>query len=142
MATSRKKLEAFNKVVEASRKVAEYRGLPFDERCTYFDGRDTVRKLEARAEYILRLLEEPIPAPTEKQLNFLNILLDKPYNSGTKTAYLMRLVEDAEPNKYQVSALIGALKEVDNLIYGGYCVTKEDFDRNEEEINAIIALIK
>jgi len=142
MAISKKKLEAWNKVIEASKKVAEYRGLPFDEENCYFDGRDTVRKLEARAEYTLRLLDEPIPAPTEKQLSFLNILLDKPYNSGTKNAYLMRLVEDGEPNKYQVSALISKLKYGDDLIYGGYHVGSDDFERLDKEIEAIIALIK
>lgn len=142
MAISRKKLEAWNKVIEASRKVAEYRGLPFHEENYYFDGKDTIKKLEWRAEKILSLLTQEIPLATDKQLNFLSILLDKPYNSETNNAYMLKIVEDATPNKYQVSELIGKLKEVDQMIFGGWSVTQDDFVRIENEINEIISLIK
>jgi len=143
MAISRKKQEAINKVYAMERKVAEYRRIP-EFRYSWKDySRNTVWALENIAKSVENLLSEEIPMPSEKQINYLNILLSKDYVGSIREEYNKAINEGKMLNKYQATLLIGKLKLNDEYIYGHYPnIGSNDFDILFDEMSNIISLMK
>ena len=143
MAISRKKQEAINKVYAMEQKVAEYRGIP-EFRYSWKDySKNPIWFLEKIAKSVEELLNEEIPMPSEKQINYLNILLSKDYVGSIREEYNKAINEGKSLNKYQATLLIGKLKLNDEYIYGNYPnIGAHDFDVLFDEMSNIISLMK
>lgn len=83
---------------------------------------------------LLDLMNEPIPEPTQKQIDFLNKLVNRDYD------YRKESFEGKKFNRFQISRMI------DILLYGNDLVNarmacKEEFVQLEEDIDAQLALV-
>ena len=143
MAISRKKQEAINNVYAMEQKVAQYRGIP-DFRYDWKDySKNAIWVLENFVKSMEKLLNEEIPMPSEKQINYLNILLSKDYINNIKEEYNKAINEGKSLNKYQATLLISKLKLNDEYIYGNYPnIGQRDFAELEECILSIISMMK
>lgn len=143
MAISRKKQEAINNVYAMEQKVAEYRGIP-EFRYSWKDySKNPIWALENIAKSVEKLLNEEIPMPSEKQINYLNILLSKDYVGSIREEYNKAINEGKHLNKYQATLLIGKLKLNDDYIYGNYSnIGANDFDILFDEMSNIISMMK
>ena len=82
-------------------------------------------------------------AASEKQINFLNILLAKDYNHTVRDRYEAAIAEGKHINKWQAIELIGTLKTNDDYIYGSYPnISQNDFAELEERMDSIISMMK
>ena len=143
MAISRKKQEAINKIYAMEQKVAQYRGIP-DFRYSWKDySKNPIWFLEKIAKSVEELLNEEIPMPSEKQINYLNMLLSKDYVHDIKEEYNKAINEGKHLNKYQATLLISKLKLNDEYIYGNYPnIGVHDFDTLFDEMSNIISMMK
>ena len=143
MAISRKKQEAINNVYAMEQKVAQYRGIP-DFRYDWKDySKNAIWVLENFVKSMEKPLNEEIPMPSEKQINYLNILLSKDYINNIKEEYNKAINEGKSLNKYQATLLISKLKLNDEYIYGNYPnIGQRDFAELEECILSIISMMK
>ena len=143
MAISKKKMDAIVKLTNAENEVAKYRGI-MEYSFSWKPYRNmTIACLNSCTEKCLALLNEELPAASEKQLNFLNILLDKDYNISEKDAYNAAIAEGKTLNKWQGIELINILKTNENYIYGNYPnIGQRDFEELEERALSIISMMK
>lgn len=143
MAISRKKQEAINKFMDAENAVANYRGVTYYKFSWKPYVNMTIRQLNNCAEACMKLLNEELPAASEKQINFLNILLAKDYNHTARDHYEAAVAEGKRINKWQAIELIGTLKTNDDYIYGNYPnISQNDFAELEERMDSIISMMK
>ena len=143
MAISKKKMEAITKFTNAEMEVAKYRGIT-DYTFSWKPKADmTIARLNYCTEKCLELLNEELPTATERQLSYLNVLLNKDYNRTEKEAYNAALNEGKTLNKWQGIELINALKTNEDYIYGGYPnIGQRDFAELEERMLSIISMMK
>lgn len=143
MAISRKKQEAINNIYAMEQKVAQYRGIP-DFRYSWKDySKNPIWFLEKIVKSVEELLNEALPEATERQLSYLNVLLNKDYNRAEKEAYSTAINEGKTLNKYQASLLISKLKLNEDYIYGSYPnIGQRDFEELEECTLSIISMMK
>lgn len=143
MAISRKKQEAINKIYAMEQKVAQYRGIP-DFKYSWKDySKNPIWFLEKIAKSVEELLNEEIPLPSEKQINYLNMLLSKDYVHDIREEYNKAINEGKHLNKYQATQLISKLKLNDEYIYGNYPnIGVHDFDTLFDEMSNIISMMK
>lgn len=139
MAISRKKQEAITKLYNAEVALCKYRGIPYDE--YRYPVKGTIQDILNKADRILALTNEPLPAATDKQVHFLEILLAKDYNAGAREIYEAKKKDGKLPNRFQVSELISELKYCDDLIYGHYMVCQEEFAEIDKKIEEILSMI-
>ena len=142
MAISRKKQEAITEFVNAENAVAEYRGITTYKFSWKPKVNMTIAQLKHCAESCMKLLDEELPFATEKQINFLNILLEKDYNHSTRDRYKAAVAEGKNLNKWQAIELINALKTSEDLIYSHFHVTQDEFAELDERMDAIISMMK
>ena len=102
----------------------------------------TIAQLNHCADSCMKLLEEELPFATEKQINFLNILLEKDYNHAVRDHYKVAVSEGKNINKWQAIELINALKTNEDLIYTSFHVTPDEFTELEARMDAIISMMK
>ena len=143
MSISRKKQEAINNIYAMEQKVAQYRGIP-DFKYSWKDySKNPIWFLEKIAKSVEELLNEEIPMPSEKQINYLNILLSKDYVNNIREEYNKAINEGKSLNKYQATSLISKLKLNDEYIYGNYSnIGQRDFAELEECMLSIISMMK
>ncbi len=143
MAISRKKQEAISKFIEAENAVANYRGVTYYRFSWKPYVNMTIKQLSNCADSCMKLLEQELPAASEKQINFLNILLAKDYNHTVRDRYEAAIAEGKHINKWQAIELIGTLKTNDDYIYGSYPnISQSDFAELEERMDSIISMMK
>lgn len=143
MAISRKKQEAISKFIEAENAVATYRGVTYYRFSWKPYVNMTIKQLINCANSCMKLLEQELPAASEKQINFLNILLAKDYNHAVRDRYEAAIAEGKHINKWQAIELIGTLKTNDDYIYGSYPnISQNDFAELEERMDSIISMMK
>ena len=143
MAISRKKQEAISKFIEAENAVANYRGVTYYRFSWKPYVNMTIKQLSNCADSCMKLLEQELPAASEKQINFLNILLAKDYNHTVRDRYEAAIAEGKHINKWQAIELIGTLKTNDDYIYGSYPnISQGDFAELEERMDSIISMMK
>ena len=143
MAISRKKQEAISKFIEAENAVANYRGVTYYRFSWKPYVNMTIKQLSNCADSCMKLLEQELPAASEKQINFLNILLAKDYNHTVRDRYEAAIAEGKHINKWQAIELIGTLKTNDDYIYGSYPnISQNDFAELEERMDSIISMMK
>ena len=142
MAISRKKQEAINKFMDAENAVAEYRGITSYRFSWKPKVYMTIAQLNHCADSCMKLLEEELPFASEKQINFLNILLKKDYNHSVRDRYMAAVAEGKNINKWQAIELINALKTNEDLIYTSFSVAPAEFVELEDRMNSIISMMK
>ncbi len=143
MAISRKKQEAINKFMDAENAVATYRGVTYYKFSWKPYVNMTIKQLNNCADACMKLLNEELPAASEKQINFLNILLAKDYNHSARERYEAAVAEGKRINKWQAIELIGTLKTNDDYIYGSYPnIGQSDFAELEAQMDSIISMMK
>lgn len=134
--TVKKKDEAWGMLADAEELLAEYYGIPYDE----YGGRqrtssttiDLVLNLYTKG-VLDKITDEPIPAATEKQMNYLMKLAkgERLWVSG---------LEGMIPNKRQASWLINAMKGLDDE-----CLLNmhpDEIEEREREIYKGIDLVR
>ena len=134
--TVKKKDEAWGMLADAEELLAEYYGIPYDE----YGGRqrtssttiDLVLNLYTKG-ILDKITDEPIPAATEKQMNYLMKLAkgERLWMSG---------LEGMIPNKRQASWLINAMKGLDDEYLLN--MHPDEIEEREREIYKGIDLVR
>lgn len=132
-----KKQIAINEYVEAENKLNAYRGVYYSEydiHGLYNFKPLSIDYINKATQRLLDLMNEPIPEPTQKQIDFLNKLVNRDYD------YRKESFEGKKFNRFQISRMI------DILLYGNDLVNarmacKEEFVQLEEDIDAQLALV-
>lgn len=134
--TVKKKDEAWGMLADAEELLAEYYGIPYDE----YGGRqrtssttiDLVLNLYTKG-VLDKITDEPIPAATEKQMNYLMKLAkgERLWVSG---------LEGMIPNKRQASWLINAMKGLDDEYLLN--MHPDEIEEREREIYKGIDLVR
>lgn len=134
--TVKKKDEAWGMLADAEELLAEYYGIPYDE----YGGRqrtssttiDLVLNLYTKG-ILDKITDEPIPAATEKQMNYLMKLAkgERLWESG---------LEGMIPNKRQASWLINAMKGLDDEYLLN--MHPDEIEEREREIYKGIDLVR
>lgn len=134
-----KKEQAYRAVYDAIDKVREYRGLPVNRELFNCYGErhasDTTAHLMAKAQNILLMLNEPIPAATEKQIALLVNFSKKEMHQE------LRGVENWKINKFQASELITECINLKNAAYG-HASSYNVFVQEDLMISAILEKIE
>lgn len=132
-----KKQIAINEYIDAENKLNAYRGVYYSEYDIHgiqnFKSY-SIDYINKSTQRLLDLMNEPIPEPTQKQIDLLNKLIKKDYE------YRKESFEGKNFNRFQISRMI------DILIYGNNLVNsimscKEEFDQLEEDIDNQLALV-
>lgn len=134
--TVKRKDEAWGMLADAEELLAEYYGIPYDE----YGGRqrtssttiDLVLNLYTKG-VLDKITDEPIPAATEKQMNYLMKLAkgEHLWESG---------LEGMIPNKRQASWLINAMKGLDDEYL--LSMHPDEIEEREREIYKGIDLVR
>lgn len=134
--TVKRKDEAWGMLADAEELLAEYYGIPYDE----YGGRqrtssttiDLVLNLYTKG-VLDKITDEPIPAATEKQMNYLMKLAKEEHlwESG---------LEGMIPNKRQASWLINAMKGLDDEYL--LSMHPDEIEEREREIYKGIDLVR
>jgi len=140
MAISRKKQEAITKLINVEKAVAEYRGITSYSFSWAPKVSMTIAQLNNCINSCMKLLEEELPLASEKQINFLDILLNKDFNHSIRDRYKVAISEGKNINKWQAIELIGILKTYEGLIYSS--ATPNEFTDLEDRMKSIISMMK
>lgn len=127
-----RKADAYKILRAAERRLAEHRGLPYDEYAgeRYGSSSDTIAVILARAKKVDAMAHGELPQATEKQLAYLRKLIGR----GLDGDKLVEKWNGVSLNKYQASFLISAEQSFWSNIRYLSEADCEDYTRDEDVI--------
>lgn len=127
-----RKADAYKILRAAEQRLAEHRGLPYDELAgeRYGSSSDTIAVILARAKKVDAMAQGELPQATEKQLAYLRKLIARGVD-GDKEIEKWNCVR---LNKYQASFLISSWQSFWNSIRYLSVADCNDFDKDEDVV--------
>lgn len=127
-----RKAEAYKILRQAEQRLAEYRGLPYDEYAgdRYGSASDTIAVILARAKKVDGMAQGELPLATEKQMAYLRKLMGR----GVDGKKEVEKWNGVQLNKYQASFLISSEQSFWNNIR---FLSKEDCDAYDRDYEIV-----